>query len=127
MRPPAWMESVIRDFGRSAGVSNLALNDRGAAALTFANGMTLRLEYAEEALMVAVTVPWHGDMPSLKRLLSYSHPRAGTGLAIRTGLSRRNSALLAAARFPERDVTLPNLNLALTVLWRIAESVGGAA
>lgn len=127
MKAPAWMDSVIHDFGRAAGITNFALNERGAAALTFASGASLRLEYSDETLTVAMSVPWRGDLSSLKRILSYAHPKAMTGLRIRAGVSPRTSALLAATRFTERDVTLPNLNAAFSVLWRIAEDVGGVA
>lgn len=123
MSAPNWMESVISEFGRAAGVGELALNGRGAAALSFDSGAKLRLEYAEETLVVAMTVPWHGDSATLKRLLSYAHPQSG--IRVRCGLSARSGALLAAIRLPERDVTLPNLNMAFSSLWRIAEDLGG--
>ena len=30
MRAPNWIEGVVRDFGRGAGIGDFALNDRGA-------------------------------------------------------------------------------------------------
>ena len=38
MRAPNWIEGVVRDFGRGAGIDDFALNDRGAAAFRFENG-----------------------------------------------------------------------------------------
>ena len=50
MSAPSWMESLVREFGKGAGLSNFTLNDRGVAALAFENGASLRFEYAEEML-----------------------------------------------------------------------------
>ncbi|MBQ8126014.1 MAG: hypothetical protein IJ173_09065, partial [Kiritimatiellae bacterium] len=57
MTAPNWIEAVVRDFGRGAGLADFALNARGAAAVRFENGLTLRFEYTGEELVVAVTVP----------------------------------------------------------------------
>ena len=75
MTAPVWLNAVIGDFGRAAGIGALALNERGAAALRFENGTSLRLEYTGAELVVAVTVP----SADLKRLLSFSHPKARYG------------------------------------------------
>ena len=32
---PVWLDDIVREFGRSAGLSGFSLNDRGAAAATF--------------------------------------------------------------------------------------------
>ena len=72
MTAPVWMNAVIGDFGRAAGLNGLALNERGAAALKFADGTALRLEYADGTLVVAMTVP----SADVRRLLSLSHPNA---------------------------------------------------
>ena len=55
MMAPEWLNAVVRDFGRAAGADTLALNDRGAAAVTFETGATLRFEYTGAELVVAVT------------------------------------------------------------------------
>lgn len=122
MTSPVWMNAVIADFGRAAGLGGLALNDRGSAALAFENGCTLRLEYAFEELVVAMTLP-AGD---LKRLLSISHPRARYGFKVRTGLLAKLGKAMIAIRLKERDVTLPNVDAAFHVLWRLASELGGA-
>ena len=57
MTAPTWIESVVREFGKAAGLAGLALNTRGAAAITFENGAALRLEYAFDSLVVALTLP----------------------------------------------------------------------
>ena len=123
MTAPVWMNSVIGDFGRAAGIGDLALNARGAAALDFENGSSLRLEYTGGELVVAVTMP----ASDLKRLLALSHPRARHGFTVRTGVLAKSGRAVMAARIPERDVTLPRLNAAFGVLWRLAGENGGAA
>ena len=50
MSAPSWMEALVREFGKGAGLPDLAFNDRGAAALSFENGASLRFEYAEGTL-----------------------------------------------------------------------------
>ena len=39
MTAPNWIEAVVRDFGRGAGLADFALNARGAAAVRFENGL----------------------------------------------------------------------------------------
>ena len=73
MTAPVWMNAVIGDFGRAAGLNGLALNERGAAALKFEDGTALRLEYADNALVVAMTVP----SADVKRLLSRAFASKG--------------------------------------------------
>ena len=127
MTPPVWMNAVIRDFGQAAGVGDLALNVRGAAALDFANGVTFRLEYTGEELVMAMTMPWRGDIATLRRLMSFSDPRARLGFRVRSGLLARTGKSLMAIRLAERDVTLPTLNAGFAALWRLAHEIGGVA
>ena len=123
MTAPVWMNSVIGDFGRAAGLGGLALNERGAAALRFDNGAVLRLEYTGEELVVAISVP----SADLRRLLALSHPKARYGFRIRTGMIPKTREAVMAVRFAERDVTLPNVSGAFERLWRLAGETGGAS
>ena len=123
MTAPVWMNAVIGDFGRAAGLNGLALNERGTAALKFADGTALRLEYADAALVVAMTVP----SADLRRLLALSHPRARYAFRIRTGLLPKTHEGVMAVRLAERDVTLPRVSGAFELLWRLAREIGGAA
>ena len=123
MMPPAWMSAVIHDFGRSAGVESLALNERGTAALKFENGVALRLEYVQDELVVAMTVP----SADVKRLLSLSHPKARHAFRIRTGIILKTHEGVMAVRLAERDVTLPRVSAAFDLLWRRAREIGGVA
>ena len=65
MTAPVWMNAVVGDFGRGAGLGGLALDDRGVAVLRFETGAALRLEYTGVELVIAVTVP----VADVKRLL----------------------------------------------------------
>ena len=123
MTAPVWMNAVIGDFGRAAGIGALALNERGVAALRFENGASLRLEYTGAELVVAVTVP----SADPKRLLSFSHPKARYGFRVRTGIVPKTREAVLAVRLAERDVTLPRVNAVFGLLWRLAGETGGAA
>ena len=127
MTAPVWMNSVILDFGRAAGVGDLALNGRGTAALRFETGVVLRFEYTGDELVMAVSVPGHAGIATLKRLLSMSHHRARYGFRLRTGRLAKTGCLVMAVRLASRDVTLPHVNAAFSVLWRLAGEIGGAA
>ena len=123
MTAPVWMASVIGEFGRAAKIDGLALNAGGAAAPRFETGASLRLEYTGSELVMAMTVPSAG----LKRLLSLSHPRARYGFRIRTGVLPKSGEAVMAIRLAEREVTLPRLNAAFDVLWRVAGETGGSS
>ena len=125
MMAPEWLNAVVRDFGRAAGVDTFALNDRGAAAVSFENGNGLRFEYTGTDLVVAVTVPRPAEAVSLRRALSFAHPMSGAGLRIRVGYLARSGNVILAVRIAERNVTLPTVNAAFSTLWRAAGEIGG--
>ncbi len=127
MMAPAWINSVVRDFGHAAGADTLALNDRGAASVTFETGAALRFEYTGAELVVAVTVPHPADPAFTHRLLSFAHPLSGAVPRIRAGYLAGRGCAVLAARIAERNVTLPAINAAFAVLWRAAGAIGGAS
>ena len=127
MTAPSWIESTVGEFGRSAGLGSLSLGDRGVAALSFQNGLVLRFEYAFDALHVAMTVPAHLDAAVAGRLLGYAHPEARFGLRVRTGYLAKSGRAVFVVRLADRDVTLPSINAAFALLWRVALEFGGAA
>ncbi len=125
MTAPGWIASLVGDFGKAAGLSSLSLNGRGTAAIAFENGFGLRFEYVEGELVVAVTVPAYLDATRAKALLAYAHPEARLGFRVRAGYLPRSGKAVFAVRIQERDVTLPMVNQAFAVLWRIAQEFGG--
>ena len=123
---PAWLDDIVREFGRSAGLSDFSLNDRGAAAATFETGAQLRFEYAFESLVVALSFPYPvSDPDAARRLLAAAHPGARPGFKLRAGLQPRTGRALLVARFPEREATLPAVNAAFSALWRLSEDLAG--
>lgn len=127
MTAPLWIESAVGEFGRAAGLGTLSPGDRGVAALSFQNGLVLRFEYAFDALHVAMTVPARLDASGAGRLLGYAHPSARFGIRIRTGYLAKSGRAVFAVRLADRDVTLPAINAAFALLWRVALEFGGAA
>ena len=127
MIAPAWIDSAVGDFGRSAGLGSLSLGDKGVAALSFQNGLVLRFEYVSDSLYVAMTVPAQLDASVAKRLLSYAHPDARLGFRMRTGYMAKAGRAVFAIRLADREVTLPSINAAFGLLWRIALEFGGVA
>ena len=123
---PVWLDDIVREFGRSAGLSNFSLNDRGAAAATFETGAQLRFEYAFESLVVALSFPYPvSDPAAARRLLAAAHPGARAPFRLRAGLLANSGRAILVARFPEREATLPAVNAAFSALWRISEDLAG--
>lgn len=127
MTAPVWMNAVITEFGRSAGVNGLVLNASGAAQLDFETGVSLHFEYSAGELVIAVMAPLQGgSVEELKRILALTHPQARYGVKVRAGLMSKTGKSVVAVVLPERDVTLPRLNAAFTLLWRLSGATGGA-
>ena len=118
---PHWLQETLRTFGESLGLKTFALNASGVAGLAFETGVTLRLEYAYEELTVALSVPTRGEAESLKRLLGYAHPALQGAFTVRAALVQQRSAALLAIRLAASEVTLPALNSAFQMLWRLTE------
>ncbi len=118
---PSWIESAVSQFGQSAGLDNLALQN-GVAALRFDDGASLRLEYHDGELAIAVCAPAGNP----RRLLALAHPDNRLPFRVRTGILPRTGDAVLAIRLPEREVTLVKLNAAFTLLWRLAQEAGGA-
>ena len=127
MTAPNWIDAVVRDFGRGAGIDGFALNARGAAAIRFENGFSLRFEYRGEELDVIVAVPSANDASTASRVLSYAHPDARFGVRVRACYLAKSGCAAFVARIATQDVTLPSLNAAFSALWRVANEFGGAA
>ena len=128
MTAPAWLNSVVADFGRAAGVDGFALGPSGSSAVRFANGSTLRFEYVSEELAVAMTFRLARDASAVRRLLSLANPMAARGgVRIRSGIIPKTGAAVVAVRLPERDVTLPAVNAAFAALWRAVDETGGVS
>ena len=122
---PTWIEAPIREFGRSAGLRDFSLNERGVAAVTFENGFSLRFEYAADALAVVVAVPASGDPATLRKVLAAAHPDARGAFRVRSGWRSKTARAVFAVRLAAREVTTPAINAAFSQLWRAATEIGG--
>jgi len=127
MTAPTWVDSVVGEFGQSAGLGRISLGEKGVAALSFQNGLVLRFEHAFDSLFVAMTVPTRLDAASAARLLGYSHPDARFPFRLRTGYLAKSGCAMFAVRLADRDVTLPTVNAVFALLWRLAMEFGGVA
>ncbi len=127
MSAPTWIDSAVREFGQTAGLNALDLGERGSAAVSFDNGLSLRFEYVQESLVIAVTIPSRLDPQSASRLLAYAHPEARVGFRLRTGYFSRIGRAVFAVRLADREVTVPIINSVFSTLWRIALEFGGAS
>ena len=121
MTAPRWLNAVLREFGEGINIRDFELNDRNAASLRFETGVALRFEYAFESLVIAMQIPSPDEPERLKRLLSYAQPELRPMFKLRAAYLTRTSCVMLAARLPERDVTLPNINTVFNELWRLAE------
>lgn len=127
MSAPAWIDAIVRDFGHAAGLNDFALNERGAAAISFVTGLELRLEHAYDSLVIAITVPAPATPAVARNILHFAHPGARHGFKLRAGYFPKTSRAVFAARLADREVTLPAVNSAFNALWRIALDFGGLA
>lgn len=127
---PTWLNEIVRDFGRQMGLNEFALNERGTAGLRFENGLSLRLEYANETLtmMIGMTPTNSVDFESFARkLLSLAHYELAGGVGVRAGYLARAGEAIFVKRMNEREIDVPKLEEAFQALWQAAMEMGGRA
>ena len=119
---PAWLNGIVREFASGMGLRDFALNDDGAAALRFENGVGLKFEYAMDFLSLSMSVESPQDADAVKLLLSASDPLRRGAFAIRTGIAGNPSRAVFTVRLESAEVTLGNLDAAMAELWRATEN-----
>lgn len=119
---PRWLEDIIGAFASGMGLSNFALNEKGVAALAFENGVALRLEYALDALTLALYAQAPLGPSGAKALLSCADPLRRGAFRMRAGLLEHPSRAVVAVRMEAADITLGNLEGAMAELWRAVEN-----
>lgn len=124
MSAPNWVNEIIGEFGRSAGIESLALNERGVAVLAFESGALFRLEYAYDSLTVLITVPVIPSAETVKRILQQAIPERRGEFRLRCGMLPRSERAFFAVRLPHEEITLPVLNTAFSTLRRFADQFG---
>ncbi|MCQ2368515.1 MAG: hypothetical protein MJ109_05860 [Kiritimatiellae bacterium] len=127
MMAPEWLNEVVADFGRQMGLNGFALNERGTAGVRFENGITFRLEYANEALMMIVGfIPTNAeDFQSFAaKLLTVAHYEAAGSKGIRVGFLKRSGEAIATARISERELDVPKMEEKFGLIWQTAMETG---
>jgi type III secretion system chaperone SycN len=118
---PSWLNEVVRQFAEGFGLKQFALNANGAAALHIENGTVLRLEDAFDFLTLTLSAEPPTTPEALKTLLATADPlRRGT-FPIRVGVLEHPDRALFVVRLELAEVTLGNLEGALSELWRATE------
>lgn len=120
MSAPEWLQQTIAEFGRGAGLQSLALNDRGAASLSFDNGTSLVFEYAFSSLVVMMTVPVSKTPEVAGKVLSFAIPERRTLFRINAGFMPKADKAFFAIRLPREEITLPVLMSAFNEVRHLA-------
>lgn len=124
---PSWLNDNVQAFGRQMGLSEFCLAENGAAGVRFENGVTLRFEYADAALMVSVGVPASPDEATMKLLLQMSHPAYAQQQRLRAAYLAKSGEAILALRMFEREVTVTALEAVFRTLWSAADRLRRAA
>jgi type III secretion system chaperone SycN len=115
----SWVDDAIAEFGRSLGLPGLQLGDQAPINLVFEKSGTLFIERQESDLVlyVARQVPPHEDRWA-EAALALCHPRQRWPLPVRAGL-RGDDTLVLITRIAEREVSVPTLQSAVELLFRL--------
>jgi type III secretion system chaperone SycN len=127
MVPPHWMNEVIAEFGRSAGIDGFAFGPNATAALGFESGASLVFEYAYSSLIVMMTVPVALDSSVAEKALKFVMPERRGEFRIKAGFLSEKGRVFFAVRLPHDEVTLPVINSAFSYLRRLADQFGEGA
>ena len=120
---PAWMSDTVRGFGRQLGLQTLELNENGVAGVAFENGLSLRLEYAKNALTMYVSLAVQPSGDGIRAFLAEAHFAAGDDRsgAIRAGCLPSTGEPFLAVRIAEREANVAAMETAFRRLWERAE------
>ena len=127
MVPPHWMNDVIAEFGRSAGIDGFSFGANATAALGFESGASLVFEYAYSSLIVMMTVPVALDSSVAEKALKFVMPERRGEFRIKAGFLSEKGKVFFAVRLPHDEVTLPVINSAFSYLRRLADQFGEGA
>jgi type III secretion system chaperone SycN len=127
MMPPHWMNEVIAEFGRSAGIDGFSFGANATAALGFESGASLVFEYAYSSLIVMMTVPVALDSSVAEKTLKFVMPERRGEFRIKAGFLSEKGKVFFAVRLPHDEVTLPVINSAFSHLRRLADQFGEGA
>lgn len=124
---PEWLNDTVRSFGHQLGLRSFELNDRGAAAVRFENGNSIRFEYANDSLLISAGVPMSATEENIKSLLTAVHPAARHVTRLRAAYLERAGEAVYVARIPERDVNVTGIETVFRELFGAADRLRRAA
>ena len=119
---PAWLNDIVREFAAGLGLKGFALNSEGTAALRFESGVAFRLEYAMDRLTLSMSAESPADVAAAKLLLASADPLRRGRFVLRTGIIGKPPRAVFAVRLESAEVTLGNLDSAMSELWRAMEN-----
>ena len=118
---PSWLTEVVRQCAEGFGLKAFTLNANGAAALHIDKRSLIRLFGRYDFLTLTLSAEPPTTPEALKTLLATADPlRRGT-FSIRVGVLEHPGRALFAVRLELAEVTLGNLEGALSELWRATE------
>lgn len=119
----SWVDDVLREFGRSMGLPNLAFGQRGAVRLSVERLGQLGLERRPDEVLLFLLRPIPvGDARPLRKALAVCHYREGHPFAVQAGL-RGDDRLVFVVRIPEREFTVQAIEQGIELLDRLHVSV----
>lgn len=118
-----WVNSAVDEFCQSAGI----VSDFSASAivqLSFEHRGLLNIEVVQEELVLFLTrdIEWHRRSESQVKALRLSHIEQGWPYLIRSGMLGQESLVLSAS-IPFKDVTLPMIEQAFSLLSRLHDEI----
>lgn len=125
---PQWLDEIVAEFGRGAGIQSLRLGDRGVAALAGERGTSLYLEYVYPKLTMRMTAEVGNTAEVVKKVLLLAEPNRQGKFVVRTGIMPKTGNAFFAVQIPQDSISLPILTEVFQELRRLAERfVGGVA
>ncbi len=124
---PRWLDEIIGEFGRGAGIQSLSLGERGVAALSGDDGMDFILEYVYPNLILRMTAEVEPSAETAKKVLLFAEPMRQGRFPLRCGFMPRADKAFFAISLSHDLITLPILSEAFRDLRRTAERFTGGA
>gem|GEM_PF-2366670 len=119
-----WLQAIVQEFGKRLGLSQFRLNDKGAAGVSFENGVTFRMEYRGDRLFLCLATPMQKNSTALKALLQLSHPAARRNdLDIHAAYQPTSQRAIIMTNFQDRTLSVPLLDKTFTNLWELTHKL----
>jgi type III secretion system chaperone SycN len=118
-------DDVVRDFGRTMGMPELAFNQHGVVRLNFERNGSLSIERTAAGTVLQLARPGDRlDSSALERALGLCHFEAADRLRPDAGLALDGS-LVFSVRLDEKALDVPTLEQAFEFLCRLHDRATG--